>query len=493
MKFHFTFILLLICWAILAQNNESKEKAVALYKAGKTLLQKKPLKIFDKIQALEQFQQCQKLLDVDKIVDDTLIANNKNEIQTLLDFFSAYKNSDSLLQLTQFYPDSLFQVNPRFSLELKDLIKEYLNLINRTNRKAFLNFRNLNYANLSKASKEERFIIRFENYWPLAVIEFDKSLKKNQSKLRGFRKKAREELLFLRIQHQLDSLRNQETLDYYKSNSENLLEKIGKSEKDTEAAISYTQRLKNIGLGSLGLLLLLGYFLWQKNTRLLRSKTQLLLEEKKRSEDLLSNMLPAEVVRQLKNKNVAKAQKYNSVCVLFSDFKNFSQISKNLPPEELVRELDYCFTTFDRIIDKYRLQKIKTIGDAYMCVGGLYTKGDQHIPRMVAAAFEIQQFLKNRKIQRNALNSYFFEARIGIHTGPVVAGVIGTKKIAFDVWGDTVNVAQQMEQHSEVGKVNISGETYELVKDTFTCLHRGEITVKNKKVYDMYFVSKKIS
>ena len=238
----------------------------------------------------------------------------------------------------------------------------------------------------------------------------------------------------------------------------------------------------------MGLLLLIGYWIRKKSVQFVNSKNQLLWEEKKRAEDLLTNILPAEVVRELKTKGAAKAKKKDSVSVLFSDFKNFSQIAENLSPEELVKELDHCFTVFDRIIEKHRLQKIKTIGDAYMCVGGLYTRGGNHLHRMVYAALEIQQFLADRKAKQSKIGAQFFEARIGIHTGPVVAGVIGRKKIAFDVWGNTVNVAQQMEHHSEVGKVNISGEIFELVKNRFNCTPRGKVTAKNKQAYDMYFV-----
>ena len=178
--------------------------------------------------------------------------------------------------------------------------------------------------------------------------------------------------------------------------------------------------------------------------------------------------------------------------MLFSDFQNFSKIAKKLTPQELIRELDYCFTAFDQIIDKYRLQKIKTIGDAYMCVGGLYTQGSSHVKRVAFAALEMQQFLQNLKAKRQAEGTHFFEARIGVHTGPVVAGVVGTKKFAFDIWGDTVNVAQQMETHCEVGRVNVSGETYELIKDQFVCSHRGKAVVKNMMEFEMYYVDEVI-
>ena len=289
-------------------------------------------------------------------------------------------------------------------------------------------------------------------------------------------------------QHRPDSLQNITKVADYETRLKQLSEKILSLEKTIETdRIGYEQS-KNIGWGLLGGALLMGYFFWKKNNQLLKVNNQRVLEEKKRLEDLLSNLLPAEVVRQLKKKQVAKSRQYKSVCVLFSDFKNFSQISKELSPEELVSELDYCFSSFDRIIEKHRLQKIKTIGDAYMCVGGLYTQGEGHVQRMILAALEIQQFLKDRKAKQPALGGYFFDARIGIHVGPVVAGVIGTKKIAFDVWGDTVNVAQQMEHHSEVGEVNISGATYKRVRNRFKCVQRGEIVAKNKKRYVMYFV-----
>lgn len=243
-------------------------------------------------------------------------------------------------------------------------------------------------------------------------------------------------------------------------------------------------------LGLLGICLVIGLLLNQRTIVRLKRRNQLLLEEKRQSEELLANILPPEVIRQLKNKVISDAKKYPTVCVFFSDFKSFSQIAETISPDELVAELDYCFTHFDRIIDKFRLQKIKTIGDAYMCVSGLYTRGENHIHRMIHAALEIQQFMEQRKASRLAEGNFFFEARLGIHTGPVVAGIIGEKRYAFDVWGDTVNVAQQMENKGEVGNVNISGQTYEYIKGQFKCTHRGQLVAKNKKTYEMYSVDK---
>ncbi len=493
MKLHLSFLLLLIGFELLAQNTTTKEETLALHQAGKAFLQKRVLRAFDKIQALEQFQLSQKKIRTANLEYPELEIENEQEVQKLHNFFAAFQNIDSVLRLTRFFPDSVFQSDTRYSSQSKLLINNYLALKKGAVRKEFLKFKNLNYSHPSEQTSDTSFKITFENYWPLELMEFEQWLQKNETELDGFPQNARKELLRLRLQHQLDSLTNWKIVDDHSSNTKYLLEKTTQLEKETEAIKSQHRQLKYLILGIVGTLFIAGYFFWQKNIQQLKSKYQMLLEEKKRSDDLLANMLPNEVVRQLKNKEAAKARRYESVCVLFSDFQNFSQISKNLPPEELVRELDHCFTAFDSIIEKYRLQKIKTIGDAYMCVGGLYTRGGNHVQRMVSAALEIQQFLRSRKTQRDRLGGYFFEARVGVHTGPVVAGIIGTNKIAFDVWGDTVNVAQQMEQHGEVGKVNISGETHELVKDKFKCVHRREITVKNRKTYSMYFVNNSAS
>jgi class 3 adenylate cyclase len=210
--------------------------------------------------------------------------------------------------------------------------------------------------------------------------------------------------------------------------------------------------------------------------------------EKKKSDDLLLNILPEEVAEELKEKGSAQAKQFDEVTVMFTDFKNFTQISERLSPTELVNEIDACFKSFDNIIGKYGIEKIKTIGDSYMCVGGLPVANTTHATDIVKAAFEIQQFMHERSQERKNANKEIFEIRIGIHTGPVVAGIVGVKKFAYDIWGDTVNLASRMEQNSEAGKVNISGSTYELVKDKFSCIHRGKISAKNKGEIDMYFV-----
>jgi len=213
-------------------------------------------------------------------------------------------------------------------------------------------------------------------------------------------------------------------------------------------------------------------------------------KEKKRSDALLLNILPGEVAEELKDKGRADAKHFDDVTVMFSDFKNFTTISESLSPKELVAEIDTCFRAFDRIIGKYNIEKIKTIGDSYMCVGGLPVANKTHAEDIVLAALEIIRFMDD-PLNTSLLKKYG-GVRIGIHTGPVVAGIVGVKKFAYDIWGDTVNVASRMESGGEAGKVNISGSTYCLVKAKFNCRHRGKIQAKNKGEIDMYFVEQEL-
>ena len=216
-------------------------------------------------------------------------------------------------------------------------------------------------------------------------------------------------------------------------------------------------------------------------------------KEKRKSEELLLNILPYEVAEELKSTGSAKAKTFSMVSVMFTDFKDFTRISEKVSAELLVDEIHYCFSAFDAIVQKYKVEKIKTIGDAYLCASGLPVLNYTHAIDLVNAAIEIQKFMAERKQVKEAKNEIPFELRIGIHTGPVVAGIVGVKKFAYDIWGDTVNLAARMEQNSEAGKINISGSTYELVKDKFNCVHRGKIEAKNKGEIDMYFVSEQLT
>ena len=208
---------------------------------------------------------------------------------------------------------------------------------------------------------------------------------------------------------------------------------------------------------------------------------------KEESDNLLLNILPAEVAEELKAKGTADAKHFDNVTVLFTDFKSFTTVSEQLSPQELVNELHACFKAFDEICGKYNIEKIKTIGDAYLAVCGLPLADEKHAENVLHAALEIREFMTHRSKE---LGAKTFEIRIGINSGSVVAGIVGVKKFAYDIWGDTVNTAARMEQHSEAGKINISETTYALVKNQFTCDYRGEIDAKNKGKLTMYFVEK---
>lgn len=245
------------------------------------------------------------------------------------------------------------------------------------------------------------------------------------------------------------------------------------------------------------LALFIGYIRWRlfdlkREKEILEEKVALrtseLKKENERAESLLLNILPHEIAEELKVTGTALPKEFEEVTVLFTDFRNFTQLTEQSNAQQLVSQINYYYSAFDSIISKYAIEKIKTIGDSYMCAGGLPVENKTNPQDTIMAALEIRNFVLKEKEIRQKTGQIFFEIRIGLHTGPVVAGIVGVKKYAYDIWGDTVNVAKRMESSSEPGKVNVSGSTYELVKDKFKFSYRGKVQIKNKNDLDMYFV-----
>jgi class 3 adenylate cyclase len=240
------------------------------------------------------------------------------------------------------------------------------------------------------------------------------------------------------------------------------------------------QLQRNLSFGGLLITIIFaGVFFTQRN----RIRT-----EKDRSEGLLLNILPFETAQELKQKGYADAQVINQVTVLFTDFKGFTELSEALSPSDLVAAIHECFSAFDTIMEKHKVEKIKTIGDAYMAAGGLPTENTTHPEDVIKAALDIQAYMQKHIQEKRERGLPYFEIRIGVHTGPVVAGIVGIKKFQYDIWGDTVNTASRMESSGEVGRVNISQTTYEQIKNRFDCEYRGEIEAKGKGKIGMYFV-----
>jgi class 3 adenylate cyclase len=237
-------------------------------------------------------------------------------------------------------------------------------------------------------------------------------------------------------------------------------------------------------------LFVLVYLLKNENQRyekVLRDRNNLLDQLNHKNEVLLENILPASVAKELKEKGEVKPKIYKNTTVMFTDFYQFTAKAERMSAIELVKDLDSYFKQFDRIIARYGIEKLKTIGDAYMCVTGVPVERTTHALDMVKAAFEIRDELKEINKERKEQGKEVWDIRIGINSGNIVAGIIGETKFAFDIWGDAVNIASRMEMHGEPGKVNISSSTYLLVKDQVHCIHRGKIEAKGKGEIDMYF------
>lgn len=274
-------------------------------------------------------------------------------------------------------------------------------------------------------------------------------------------------------------------------------DEIKLKEQERRIELEQEKAVRNLFIACFIIVLVVAFFIYrgfrqkQKTNSELSEKNRLIAKEKERSEELLLNILPVETADELKKFGKASPRYYSEVSVLFTDFKNFTRFAEKLTPDQLVAEIDFCFRKFDEITTRHGLEKIKTIGDAYMCASGVPVQNSNNAVSIVAAAIEIRDFMVEMRKERQAKGDDYWEIRIGINTGPIVAGIVGIRKFAYDIWGDTVNIAARMESGGEAGKINISGTTYELVKKQFTCTYRGKVEAKNKGEIEMYFVESK--
>ncbi len=316
------------------------------------------------------------------------------------------------------------------------------------------------------------------------------------SALGDFKQAYNFETLFSNIKDTLYNTANDKKVQQLQFNfdiekKQSQIDLLTKDQALRELAIQ-RQKIISYATGITGFLLLIMAASAFSRYRYIKKTNKIISDEKERSETLLLNILPAETAKELQADGQAKPRYYESASVLFTDFKGFSSIAGKLSPQELVSELNEYFMAFDEIITTYNLEKIKTIGDAYMCAGGIPSANLTHAGDTVNAALVMQNFMKKKGEDRRAKGLPAWELRIGIHTGPIVSGVVGKKKYAYDIWGDTVNIASRMESNGEPGRVNISSSTHELIKEEFECFHRGKISAKNIGEIDMYFVGQKI-
>lgn len=307
---------------------------------------------------------------------------------------------------------------------------------------------------------------------------------------------------FEKMQLLKDSLGLKETSNKIlnmKYEKEILLDSIATAEKEHAIELKHKKEVenkekqRNVFLIAVCFALILALAIFSRLRHVKKSKARLQIE-KDRSEHLLLNILPEEIAEELKEKGYVDAQNFERASILFTDFKSFTQTASRLSPQELVEEINVCFKAFDGIMGQYNLEKIKTIGDAYMAAGGLPKPDSNAVKNMILAAIDMQNFISERKSKNDKQEKPAFEMRVGIHVGPIVAGIVGVKKFQYDVWGDTVNIASRMESNGDVGRVNISENTYLLVKNDkdLSFEYRGKLPVKGKGEMEMYFVANKV-
>ncbi len=314
------------------------------------------------------------------------------------------------------------------------------------------------------------------------------------AEVEDYRKAFKYQTLFSNIKDTLYNIENDKKLsllqfDFDMQKKQGEINLLTKDKALSELQVKRQTFARNAFAWGLALVLLIAVLIF-RNYRAKVKTNKILDLQKAQIEHLLLNILPSEVADELQVNGASKPRNYESVSVMFTDFKNFTIHADKLSPEELVTELNTCFIAFDTIIEKYNLEKIKTIGDSYMCAGGIPSPDKDRVFNIINASLDIQEYILANNKRRADAGLEPWDLRIGIHVGPVVAGVVGKKKYAYDIWGSTVNIASRMESNGAPGQVNISATTYELIKNDFNCSYRGKIYAKNVGEIDMYFVSR---
>ncbi len=467
-----------------AQMGDKEWMAIALNRQSKALIQLPRRKAANRQEAIANFQQSIRLSE-----NNNLKLDNLQQLKQVALMRNKKKELTQIEARIAALEGTLVIAPPLEKEEVKGLFGKRRNAIEKANAIKEEN-ESLNMQ-LAQMESEKAKLRRNYQY----VLNEQKSLIEDMSE-----EQMRQELALLQQEKLLDSMVISsmfDSINLVQQEREIAFKETELAEQKAQVELKNSQRNFLIAIAAIVLILAIGLFLRYQGMRahnfVLEEKNNIIKEEKQRSEDLLLNILPVAIADELKEKGTASTRFYDSATVIFTDFKNFSKISKEVSPQHLVKDLDFCFKQFDKIIEKYGLEKIKTIGDAYMCAGGVPKPNNGHVVDAVRAAMEIQAFLLNWKLQKVDANEPFFEARVGVHTGPIIAGVVGSKKFAYDIWGDTVNVASRMESSGEPGKVNISKTTYDLVKDKFDCKYRGKVAAKNVGEIDMYFVEKAVA
>lgn len=368
------------------------------------------------------------------------------QVQSRMGLGNVYvKKGDYVTALNQFAKAESTALEIEANHELKDLYQEMAIAFSRTGnyKKAF------EYQSLYSAITAE--IYNKETDKKIGTLQFDFDLQKKQGEI-------------------------------------NLLTK---DKALTDQKLKRQQLMKTAATVGLVLVMLIALLIY-RNYRIKVKTHRIVDKQKGEIEGLLLNILPEEVAKELQTTGKSEPKYFESVSVMFTDFKGFTTIADKMQPQELVEELSTCFVAFDEVMEKYNLEKIKTIGDAYMCAGGIPTPDENHVENMIKAGIELRNYALRHNQKRMDAGLVPWELRIGIHVGPIVAGVVGKRKYAYDIWGSTVNIASRMESNGQPGKINVSSSIYELVKDKFECVYRGKINAKNIGDIDMYFLEGKI-